>query len=172
MIKLITVGGTDYKLVFDEFNEEVDIDSLLKIDYSNLIGEIITFPVIVNRFGKLLADMEAQVSEKKLNVDIFEAKVKERLRVEITNQKGGKAATVDELNSAIMLDKGFQAMKKSFIETQKNRDYIQSVFWSSKDKSGKLDKLSMSMQTGDITDDMIQGKVNNITIKKTKKLIG
>ena len=128
MIKLITVGGTDYKLVFDEFNEEVDIDSLLKIDYSNLIGEIITFPVIVNRFGKLLADMEAQVSEKKLNVDIFEAKVKERLRVEITNQKGGKAATVDELNSAIMLDKGFQAMKKSFIETQKNRDYIQSVF--------------------------------------------
>ena len=30
----------------------------------------------------------------------------------------------------------------------------------------------MSMQTGDITDDMIQGKVNNITIKKTKKLIG
>jgi len=29
----------------------------------------------------------------------------------------------------------------------------------------------MSMQTGDITDDMIQGKVNNIVIKKTRKLI-
>jgi len=171
MVKILNIGGQDYKLVFDEFEDDVEIDYLLKIDYSNLLGEIITFPIIVNRFGKLLADMEAAVSEKKLNVEIFEAKLKERLRASITAQNGGKNATVEQLNTAVALDKGFQAVRKSLIETQKNRDYIQSVFWSAKDKSGKLDKLSMNVNFGDLSDSVIQGKVNNIALKKTKKLI-
>lgn len=171
MIKVINVGESTYKLVFDEFEEDIDIDSLLKIDYSNLIGEIVTFPVLVNRFGKLLADMEHQVSEKKLNLDIFEAKVKERLRVQITESKGGKAATVDEVNNAVVLDKSYQAIKKAYFETQKNKDYIQSIFWSAKDKSAKLDKLSLSISAGEVTDYMLEGKVNNITIKKTRNLI-
>ena len=46
--KIVTIGSNTYKLLFDDFDEEVDIDSLLKIDYSNLIGELVTFPVILN----------------------------------------------------------------------------------------------------------------------------
>ena len=171
MIKVINVSGATYKLVFDEFEEDIDIDSLLKIDYSNLIGEIVTFPVLVNRFGKMLADMEAQLSEKKLNLDIFEAKTKEKLRNKMTVESGGKSPSVDALNTAVTLDVPFQVLRKSFIETQKNKEYIQSIFWSAKDKSGKLDKLSLSMQAGDVTDSMLEGKVNNILIKKTKNLI-
>lgn len=85
--KLITIGGKTYKLLFDSFDEDMDIDSLLKIDYSNLIGELITFPVIVNRFGQLLAEAESQVSEAKLNLEVFEAKTKERLRSELSSRK-------------------------------------------------------------------------------------
>lgn len=171
MKKLITISGVDYKLQFDEFDEDIDIDSLLKIDYSNLIGEIITFPVIVNRFGNLLAEAESQVAEKKLTLEVFEAKLKERLRNQLSEQNGGKNPSVDQLNTAVLTEKSFQAMKKGFIESQKNRDYIQSIFWSAKDKSGKLDKLSLSIQPGDINESLISGKVNNIVIKKTKKLI-
>jgi len=37
---IANIGENQYKLVFDEFDENIEVDSLLRIDYSNLIGEI------------------------------------------------------------------------------------------------------------------------------------
>ena len=169
--KLITVGDTTYKLLFDDFDEDMDIDSLLKIDYSNIIGELITFPVIVNRFGNLLAEAESKVSETKLNLEVFEAKTKERLRVELAEANGGKNPTVEALNNALLMNNAYQVMRKRLIEVQKTRDYINSIFWSAKDKSSKLDKLSLTVQGGEIPDEVIEGRVNNVLVKKTKKII-
>ena len=169
--KIIQIGEKTYKLLIDNFESDIDIDSLLKIDYSNLVGEIITFPVIVNRFGQLLADAESQVAEVKLSLEIFEAKTKESLRIQLSEANGGKAPTVEMLNNSIMGVKAFQVLKKKYIEVQKTRDYMNSIFWSAKDKSAKLDKLSLSVQPGDIPDSVIEGKINNVLIKRTKKLI-
>lgn len=169
--KIITIGEKTYKLLFDSFDEDMDIDSLLKIDYSNLIGELVTFPVIVNRFGQLLAEAESQVAEAKLNLEVFEAKTKERLRAELAAENNGKAPTVEALNNAVVVNKAYQAIRKKLIECQKTRDYMNSVFWSAKDKSEKLDKLSLTVQQGDIPDSAIEGKVNNVLLKRTKKLI-
>ena len=152
-------------------NEDVDIDSLLKIDYSNLIGELVTFPVILNRFGILLAEAESQVAETKLNMDVYEAKTKERLRIELAEQNNGKAPTVEALNNAVVSNKAYQAMKRKYIEVVKTRDYINSIFWACKDKASKLEKLSLSIQPGDLSDSVIEGRVNNVLVKKTKKVI-
>lgn len=169
--RIIQIGGNTYKLIFDNFDEDVDIDSLLKIDYSNLIGELVTFPVILNRFGILLAESESQVAETKLNMDVYEAKTKERLRIELAEQNNGKAPTVEALNNAVVSNKAYQAMKRKYIEVVKTRDYINSIFWAVKDKSEKLNKLSLSIQPGDLSDSVIEGRVNNVLVKKTKKVI-
>lgn len=169
--RIIQIGGNTYKLIFDNFDEDVDIDSLLKIDYSNLIGELVTFPVILNRFGILLAEAESQVAETKLNMDVYEAKTKERLRIELAEQNNGKAPTVEALNNAAVSNKAYQAMKRKYIEVVKTRDYINSIFWAVKDKSEKLNKLSLSIQPGDLSDYVIEGRVNNVLVKKTKKVI-
>lgn len=169
--RIIQIGGNTYKLIFDNFDEDVDIDSLLKIDYSNLIGELVTFPVILNRFGILLAEAESQVAETKLNMDVYEAKTKEKLRVELAEQNNGKAPTVEALNNAVVSNKAYQAMKRKYIEVVKTRDYINSIFWAVKDKSEKLNKLSLSIQPGDLSDSVIEGRVNNVLVKKTKKVI-
>lgn len=169
--RIIQIGGNTYKLIFDNFDEDVDIDSLLKIDYSNLIGELVTFPVILNRFGILLAEAESQVAETKLNMDVYEAKTKERLRIELAEQNNGKAPTVEALNNAVVSNKAYQAMKRKYIEVVKTRDYINSIFWAVKDKSEKLNKLSLSIQSGDLSDSVIEGRVNNVLVKKTKKVI-
>lgn len=169
--RIIQIGGNTYKLIFDNFDEDVDIDSLLKIDYSNLIGELVTFPVILNRFGILLAEAESQVAETKLNMDVYEAKTKERLRIELAEQNNGKAPTVEALNNAVVSNKAYQAMKRKYIEVVKIRDYINSIFWAVKDKSEKLNKLSLSIQPGDLSDSVIEGRVNNVLVKKTKKVI-
>jgi hypothetical protein len=169
--RLIQIGNKSYKLLFDDFDEDVDIDSLLKIDYSNLIGELTTFPVILNRFGILLAEAESQVAETKLNMDVYEAKTKEKLRVELAEQNNGKSPTVEALNNAVVSNKAYQAMKRKYIEVVKTRDYINSIFWAVKDKSEKLNKLSLSIQPGDLSDSVIEGKVNSVLIKRTKKTI-
>lgn len=169
--KLITIGDSTYSLLIKEFGEEIEVDDLLRIDYSNLLGEIITFPVVVNRLGSLLAEAEHAVAEKKLNLEVFEAKLKERKRISLTEENNGKAPTVDSLNMAILLDKGYQALKKSFFESQKNRDYVNSIFWSAKDKSEKLNKLSLTIGTGDIEESLLESKVNNVVIKKHKNII-
>lgn len=169
-VKVINIGDKVFKLLYNQFDEDIDIDSLLKIDYSNLIGEIVTFPVIVNRFGQLLAEAESQLAEAKLNLDVLEAKTKERLRLQITNETG-KNPTVEALNNAILQEKAVLTLKRRCIEVQKTRDYLNSIFWASKDKSNKLDKLSTTIQTGDVEDSIIEGKVNNVIIKRTKRVI-
>lgn len=170
-VRVVTIGDRTFKLTFDSLEGDIDIDSLLKIDYSNLIGELTTFPVIVNKFGQLLADAESQVSEAKLNLEVFEAKTKERLRIELAEENNGKAPTVEALNNAMISNKGYQTMRKRFIECQKMRDYVNSVFWSAKDKSEKLNKLSLTIQPGEISDSQIEGRINKVIIKETKKLI-
>lgn len=169
--KIINIGEQTYKLIYDEFEDGIDIDNLLKIDYSNLIGEIITFPIIVNKFGLLLADAESKVAETKLNIDVYESKAKERLRLRLQGENGGKNPTVDALNSAVMQDKGYQALKRKLIDVTKTRDYINSIFWSCKDKSEKLNKLSLTVQNAEIPEEVLQGRVNNIVIKKVKRVI-
>lgn len=170
--RIIQVGDRTFKLLFDNFEDDMNIDDLLKIDYSNLIGEMITFPVIVNRFGQLLAEAESQVSEAKLNLEVFEAKTKERLRDELAEQNGGKNPTVETLNNAVVANKAYQIMRRKMNEVIKTRDYINSIFWSAKDKSNKLDKLSLSIQPGTLPDSVIESRINNVLIKRTKKLIG
>ena len=171
MKKIINVGGQTLAIVYEEFDEKVDLDSLLKIDYSNLMGEIITFPIIVNRFGLLLADAESAVAEAKLTLEIYEAKAKERFRVKLIGENGGKNPTVDALNSAVIQDKGYQQMKRKYIDAQKVRDYLNSAFWSAKDKSAKLDKLSLTIQDGELPDEVLERRVNGIKVKKVKKTI-
>ena len=171
MKKIINVGGQTLAIVYEEFDEKVDLDSLLKIDYSNLMGEIITFPIIVNRFGLLLADAESAVAEAKLTLEIYEAKAKERFRVQLVGENGGKNPTVDALNSAVIQDKGYQQMKRKYIDAQKVRDYLNSAFWSAKDKSAELDKLSLTIQDGESPDEVLERRVNGIKVKKVKKTI-
>lgn len=166
--KVINIGNKSYTLLVNQFDEDIEIEDLLKIDLSNLIGEIVTFPVIVNRFGMMVADAESYIAEAKLNLEIQESKIKERIRDE---WEGAKAPTIDQLNNLLIEDKNYQKFKRAHIEAIKTKDYLNSVFWSLKDKSAKLDKLSMGINPGDISDGVLEGKINNIKIKQSKNLI-
>ena len=168
--KIVTVGGKTYTLLIKAFDDEVEIDDLLQIDYNNLIGEMVTFPVIVNRIGIMLAEAESKVSECKLNLEVFEAKTKEKIRNEAIAD-GGKAPTVEALNNAVIQNNAYQAMRRSLINAQKMRDYLNSVFWAAKDKSSKLDRLSLTIQGKDIPEEVIEGRVNSVILRRSKKLI-
>lgn len=171
MIKTINIGDSSYRLRFDEFEEDINVDSLLRIDYSNLLGEMVTFPTVVAKLGNMLAEAESQVSEKKLNLDIQEAKLKEELKLKLTEQNNGKSPTIDALNAAVILDKRYQAFKKALINAQKTRDYMLTTYLASKDKSEKINKLFFQAKPEDIPEEVIEGRVNNTVMQKRNKLI-
>lgn len=166
--KVINIGDSTYTLRFDEFDEEVDIDSLLRIDYSNLLGEMVTFPTIVAKLGNMLAEAESQVNEKKLNLDVQEAKLKEELKIKLSEQNNGKNPTIDALNAAVILDKRYQAFKKSLINAQKTRDYMLTAYLAAKDKSEKINKVFFQAKPGDVPEEIIESRVNNTVIRKAR----
>jgi phosphoenolpyruvate-protein kinase (PTS system EI component) len=162
-----TIG--DKVLVFkvQEF-EDLDLDKLLRIDYDNLVAELVTFPVVVNRLGLLAVDMDNELQEAKLDLSIFEAKRKKELREELetSDEKGKmKKPTIDEVDSALLSDPKWKVKKKVFLKIQKEKEYMYTIYQSAKDKSNKLDKLSMTLRTGDIDDKIIQQQLNNVYFK-------
>ncbi len=161
-----TIGEKVIRFSVGEFNEQMDIDKLLKIDYSNLFAEILTFPLVVNRFGLLAADMDNQVKICKLNLSIFEAKLKNKIREEWF-EKNKKKATVAEVEDQMTLDKKYKIKLTKYYTVLKEKEYIYTIYLSAKDKSNKLDKLSLSLRPGDMDEKIIQKQMNNIhfTIK-------
>ena len=169
--KVVNIAGKQYVLHVGEFDEDFQVEDFLKIDYSNLVGELVTFPIIENRIGLMLADSESRLSEIKLNRDIMEAKLKEKYAVSLADENGGKRPTVDAINAAVLQDKGFQIILKKKIEAEKARDYVNSLLWAMKSKSGKLEKLSLTIQSQEIPAELLEGRVNGIVIKKAKRTI-
>lgn len=165
----LTFGEKVISFKFEEFDDNLDIDKLLKIDYENLVAEILTFPVVVNKLGLLAADMDNELQQAKLNLAIYEAKRKNELREELQqyddNGKPKRAPGVDEVESAMQIEAKWKIMKKKIFKADKEKEYIYSVYSSAKDKSNKLDKLSLTVKTGDIDDKIIQKQLNNVYFK-------
>jgi hypothetical protein len=163
---------------FDDFEGELDTDKLIKIDYENLVAELLTFPVVVNKLGLLAADADSQFRLAKLNLRISEAKLRRQVRVELTeevvdakNNVKTVKPTVQEVEDGIMLKKTYRLRSEEMNEAEKNKEYLYSIYDAAKDKSRKLDKLSLTLQPGDIDESLIQRQMNRIyfKIKKVKE---
>lgn len=186
------------RLKIDLIEEEIDLDRITSIDIANLSAEIVTIPVLLNQFGILLAEATAVLQERKMEFEIFVAKQKEKIRLdalnivdkidedeeeeveEKTSNKGRKKVvkkvsvkklTNDEIETKILQLPIYAIKKKHLISAEKNVSLLNSAFWSLKDKSGKIDKLSMSITQGDVFDHLISTsleKMNYVDLKLIK----
>lgn len=156
---IFTLGEKVIKFRVGEFDKNLDLDSLLRIDYQNLIAEILTFPVVVNRLGILAAQMDNQVSEAKIDLSVFEAKAKNKIRDE---WEGGKKPTINEVDDTLIEDAEYIKKKKKYFKVIQNKEIFYSVYQSAKDKSEKLNKLSLTLRHGDIDEAVIQSQLNRV----------
>lgn len=156
---VFTFGDDVIEFNVGEFEDDLDLDKLLKIDYSNLMAEILTFPVVVNRLGLLAAQMDNEVKQSKLNLEVFEAKQKARIREE---WEGAKKPTNDEIDSLLMTNVKVIAKKKMLNDLTRDKEYLYTIYSSAKDKSEKLNKLSLTIKVGDVDDQIIQSQLNKV----------
>lgn len=147
--------------LFDK-QEEIDIDKFLQVDYKNLIAEIITFPVILNKLGILLSQMDNKLAEAELDLKIWKAKKRESTRLKYESEK--KKWTIDIVDDLMRSDAIYKAKYVKFNSVKKQRDYINSIYWSAKAKDDKLSKLSLTLQPGMVDTKDIVPELNGIRI--------
>jgi hypothetical protein len=170
-VQIIDYNGIKIKLKLIEFDEEIiDADKLTKIDMNNLIAEIVTTPVILNRMGNVLATVENEVKMLKLEFEVWEAKEKEVCKVKLADEfyetnKGKKNPTIADIESAVKINKYYMIKKKQIYQAEQVRDTINSLFWTLKSKCELLTKMSQSINRDDIT------SFESVTINQIKIVI-
>lgn len=176
MKQVIKLEDKTIVLIYKDIDDDIDVDQLLQIDYTNIYGELLTNSVILNKIGLLKADAQASYDLMKMNVNIFEAKIRRQLRREALIN-GGKVKIEDEgsikltessLDEIVDGNTKLQVLRKQLIEAKKDLEYMDSLFWSLKSKDQKLNLLVPKVTPQELYDELIEGTINTITIKKIK----
>jgi hypothetical protein len=158
-ITINTRSGGQIVFKLKEFDNEVEVEDLLKIDYSCIFAEISTFPVLLNRMGILLADCEQALRLSEINLKVFEKKSRNRFRVGF--EESGKKWVKDMIDDEVEKDPTYIAKLTKHYTVQKERDYVNSVFWAMKNKSELLVKLSLTIKQGDMESFLIENEFRN-----------
>lgn len=172
-----------FKLEGFQTDNSIDIEDLLNIDYTNLVAEILTFPVILNRLGVLLAEIENYLRTAQLNLELEKDKLKETRALAETEafkelKKTINSPTIPQITAQALLNPAlqehtnkFNIQQKEVIAIQKDRDLVNSFYWSAKSKDEKLNKLSDKLKPTDFECDILKGRINGVLIKSQQKLI-
>lgn len=151
------------------FNTDIDVDDLLRIDYSNLVGEMLTFPVLLNRIMNLKAEMQSIVSESKVDLEVLEAQLTEQKRKSLTSL--GQKTTISEVEAAVRMDATYIARQKLYFSQVKNLDYLDSLYWSAQSKSKLLEKISDKIRPSEFEGELLADTINGVAIKMARKAI-
>jgi len=154
-------------LKYEGFEDEIDVDEICKIDYSNIYGEVVTCTALMNRVGIIRAEAESILKEKELLAKIEEARIKKDERRKAVSDS--RKITEGGLEEMVMLDEGLQIMKKNVIKAQKDFSFIESLYWALSSKDKKLNNLIKEITPEEFEDRLIEGKVNGFIIKKFDK---
>lgn len=175
MKQVIHIGEFPIALISEDFEETLDIDQICQIDYSNLYGEAVTIPALINKVGMMKSQAESDYSKAKLECEIYESKLRKSIRVE-SSKNSGKFLIGDDwvklteksIDEAVYLDEEYQELRTILIDTKKNLDVLDSLYWAVGNKSKKLDNLVKQVTPSEFIDELVEGKVNTFLIKKSK----
>ena len=173
----IHVGENPITLEHDNLDSTINVDDLTIIDTSNIFGEAVTISAAVNRIGLLKSEVEARMSEAKLNYKIYEGEFKAKLRRQAANNGNFFTIRVDNddvkvklseasLSTSFETDPKWIELRKAYITAEKNFNALSSLYWACQDKSRKLNGLTNGTTPEEFIEGMIEGKVNGIFIKK------
>lgn len=157
-------------LSVEPFDGDIDVESLMKIDYANLLGEILTFPVIFNRIANLRAELTNIVAQGKLTFDIFEARLSEKKQnVLAADKSGARGPSIKDVEVAVFQDPSYATAKKIYLRKQRDFEYVDALYWSAQSKDKKLNVLSEKITPDEFSKGLIEGKINGIMINMKKQ---
>lgn len=166
--KYIHLGNKMAKIIPTDWDYDFDIDKILKIDHSNLFGEIITISVFVNRMGVLASEMRNYTKKLKLYLQSQEAEIAKLFRNKRVADSG-KKPTVAEVEEAVLLDTKIKNIKYTLIRAEEHLEKLESYHDSAKDKSFKLNNLSKNLTPEMYEGELLEGVINGVNIEIKNK---
>lgn len=151
------------------FDTDIEVDEILKIDYHNIMGEILTFNVLFNRIANLKAEQDNIVSVSKMDLEAYEAQLYNEHRKKLSD--AGEKATEKAIEAAIANDPRYKTKKTNHFEKVKNASYLDSLYWAAQNKSGLLRSLSDKLKPEEFMGELLSDTINGVMVKATKKLI-
>ncbi len=162
--KYIHLGKKLAKLTPTEWDYDFDIDKILKIDPSNIFGEVVTIAVFVNRMGFMAAEMRNYTKKLKLYLEMNEAEKSKLYRNELIG-KTAKKPTIAEVEEAVMADLKIKNIKYDLIRAEEHLEKIDSMYNAAKDKSFKLNTLGKNLTSEMFESELLEGSVNGVIIE-------
>lgn len=167
------------KLQHDNFESIINVDDLTTINTSNLFGEAVTISAAVNRIGLLKSEVEGSVASLKLELKIFEGNFRNKLRKEAYKNSGSYTVRIENedvkvkltekaLESCFETEQEWIILREKLNKAEKNLGAISSLYWSTQDKSRKLQGLVSGTTPEEFMAGVIEGKINGILISKHK----
>lgn len=143
--------------------EEISPDDFLHVDFHNLYAELITMPVALNRIGNWRSYKNEELRESTLHLEILESNKSEEIRSEFAEK--GLKLTEERLKNLVKIDKDVIKLKKKIIKLTKEFEQIDSIFWSAKDKSSKIEKISEKLKPEEFNREILVTKINNVKLR-------
>lgn len=171
-------GNKMVVLILRDFEEEIDVDDLTKIQHHNIMGELITASVALNRVGNLVALAEDALAHAKLDFEIFKAQMEEEKRKELTfettdskgNAKISKPSN-PEVDAAVIRSPQYRVKKKEIFKREKEYKILNSLYWAIKSKDDKLNTVIDKLSPDEFEFEVAESRINGIMIRVRDKAI-
>jgi hypothetical protein len=164
----ITLGSKVITLHYEDFDTDINVDDFTKIHYENIVGEIATMPVLMNRIGLLKAQVDNRLSEEKLENQIHEAGLRKLFKSEMLTK--GQKYNLQDVDDAVETDAAWINRKRKIIRFENDCKVIESIYWALKSKDDKLNNIKNNLTPKEFENEIIEGTINGIMIKKNKPL--
>lgn len=147
-------------------NSDIKVEELLQIDYANILGDIITFPVLFNRIANIKAEMDNYLREVQFDMKVFEAQLWEDSKRELL-KLGGKA-TEASIDASVKQSPKFKVKSFELFKVQKQADICDGLYWAAKSKTKMLEAISMKIKPEDFEQDILTQTINSVQITAHK----
>lgn len=173
---VVEEGDKTIVLHSPDTDEDIELDEVTTINYSNLYGEAVTISALLNKVGMWKAEYERKAKEAKLYCDVFVSQLKKKYRGEALKNHGqvsvdGEAVKLTEkgLDEIILLNEEYQKAVLDQIELESKRDKLDSLFWAIRSKDQKLNNLLPKVVPKEFFQELVEGKINSFIIHKPKQ---
>lgn len=173
----IPLGDKIITIRWDDFDDDIEVADILRIDYSNITGELITFPLIINRLGMLRSEADAIVNQKKLDMDVIKARRRRFYRgngyIEKNAQgiKKLKSLTKDEVDDLVTIDEEYKSAGSDHLDAIRKYNNVDSLYWAAKSKDTKLKVFERNgFVVEDHLEDIVDKTINGIPMTIKGKL--
>ena len=172
-IKVEVARGEFVTLVTEGLSGTIDVDDMLTVHDENIVGELMTISVLLNKVGLLKSEAEGLSKTAKFRKEIYVSEFKSKLRSEASANANhfkidGERIKLSEksLEEVLLLDKEYQSKMEHQIKSEKVLEDLSVLYWSVSEKSKKIDALSKKIVPEEFEESLVYGVVNTINIKK------